>query len=63
MKKKDEPASDEVRDHASLVDVFRSMDFTETEANLLAGSSIEPASAHKLLADGCTHQLAVRILI
>lgn len=49
--------------HAERANVFRSMQFTETEAHLLAAADVQPDEVQRLLSRGCTHAWAVRILI
>ena len=53
----------EMQAHRDRANVFRAMQFTETEAHLLAAAEVLPADVQRLLSDGCSHALAVRILI
>lgn len=60
----DELPHEELVAHAERAAVFRSMQFTETEAHLLAAAAeVRPEDVQRLLSRGCTHAWAVRILI
>lgn len=53
----------EIQEHAERVKEFTELLFSETEANLLAAAQVPLEDVQALLAKGCSHKWATRILI
>lgn len=58
----DELPAEEREIHTRRAAEFKRLNFTETEADLLAASEANPDEAAALLSRGCPHKLAVAIL-